>query len=149
MNDVLCCSIFHQRCFKKQLIREQNLFVIYNAIIWYVSKYILCSHYSFLGQIGLINKERLVMESQESLAMKYQIIPHKRGNSLCWFIDGRQAWRIILPQSHGNRWEELVRFHSRDWLLAGVLRLHVQKWWGCVDTCRVLHVCVCKYNRII
>lgn len=78
---------------------------------------------------------------QESLATKYQIIPHERGNSLCRFIDGRHGWSSY-PGAMATGGRSLCA------------SIHVigcwQVFWGCM--CRsawccvwinVLHVCVC------
>lgn len=87
--------------------------------------------------------------------MKYQIISHKSrihcsaGDLHLWETRG-PAYAQLPTATIETQWEEPVGLHSRDWLLAGVLRLHMLKWrgWVCVKEKCLIHY-LSTYSLVI
>lgn len=84
-----------------------------------------------------INKERLAMQWEPGHEIPNDLTQEQDPLCCRWssFMDDRRrgpAYAQLPTATIETQWEEPVGFHSRDWLLAGVLRLHMLKWRGWV-----------------
>lgn len=88
---------------------------------------------------GHINKERLAMQWEPGHEIPNDLTQEQDPLCCLWssLMDDRRrgpAYAQLPTATIETQWEEPVGFHSRDWLLVGVLRLHMLKWrgWVCV-----------------